>query len=103
MIEKSDPKFARAVADAEHQLNTLVEAVTDYAIYMMDADGKVTTWNPGAERIKGVYRGRDYREGFFGLLYRCRQARGTAFGCPSNRRPRGPIRGRGLARSQGWE
>ncbi len=31
---------------------TLVEAVVDYAIYMMDADGRIATWNPGAERIK---------------------------------------------------
>jgi PAS domain S-box-containing protein len=31
----------------------LVEAVTDYAIYMLDADGIVTSWNPGAQRFKG--------------------------------------------------
>jgi PAS domain S-box-containing protein len=31
----------------------LVEAVTDYAIYMLDPDGVVTSWNAGAERIKG--------------------------------------------------
>ncbi|HYD37513.1 MAG TPA: PAS domain S-box protein [Allosphingosinicella sp.] len=31
----------------------LVNSVTDYAIYMLDADGFVTTWNPGARRFKG--------------------------------------------------
>lgn len=31
----------------------LVEAVTDYAIYMLDASGIVTSWNPGARRFKG--------------------------------------------------
>ena len=31
----------------------LVEAITDYAIYMLDADGIVSSWNPGAERFKG--------------------------------------------------
>jgi len=31
----------------------LVEAVTDYAIFMLDLDGTVTSWNAGAERIKG--------------------------------------------------
>lgn len=31
----------------------LVEAVTDYAIYMLDPDGRVTSWNPGAQRFKG--------------------------------------------------
>lgn len=31
----------------------LVESVKDYAICMLDPDGRVTSWNPGAERIKG--------------------------------------------------
>jgi PAS domain S-box-containing protein len=31
----------------------LVQAVTDYAIYMLDPDGRVTSWNPGAQRFKG--------------------------------------------------
>lgn len=38
---------------AERQLAILVEGVTDYAIYMLDPKGFVTTWNAGAERIKG--------------------------------------------------
>src|ERR1700730_7581158 len=53
MTKNIGTKPAKAITDTEHQLNALVEAVTDYAIYMMDADGKVTTWNPGAKRIKG--------------------------------------------------
>jgi PAS domain S-box-containing protein len=31
----------------------LVESVIDYAIFMLDAEGYIATWNPGAERIKG--------------------------------------------------
>ncbi len=31
----------------------LVQSVVDYAIFMLDQEGHVTTWNPGAERIKG--------------------------------------------------
>jgi PAS domain S-box-containing protein len=31
----------------------LVDAITDYAIYMLDPDGTVTSWNPGARRFKG--------------------------------------------------
>ena len=31
----------------------MVEGVKDYAIFMLDADGYITTWNEGAERIKG--------------------------------------------------
>jgi len=37
----------------EGRYRLLIEAVTDYAIYMLDASGVVTTWNPGAHRIKG--------------------------------------------------
>ena len=31
----------------------LVQSIVDYAIYMLDPDGYVTSWNAGAERIKG--------------------------------------------------
>jgi PAS domain S-box-containing protein len=31
----------------------LVQSVVDYAIFMLDSEGHVTNWNPGAERIKG--------------------------------------------------
>ena len=31
----------------------LIHGVIDYAIFMLDPDGLVTSWNPGAERIKG--------------------------------------------------
>lgn len=39
-------------------LSAIVEGVTDYAIFMLDRDGYVMTWNPGAERIKGYSHGR---------------------------------------------
>jgi PAS domain S-box-containing protein len=38
---------------SEEQFRLLVQAVTDYAIYMLDAEGRVASWNPGAQRIKG--------------------------------------------------
>jgi len=37
----------------EEQFRLMVESVKDYAIYMLDPQGRITTWNPGAERIKG--------------------------------------------------
>jgi PAS domain S-box-containing protein len=43
----------RAQDATEQQLRLLVEAVQDYAIFMLDADGRVKTWNTGAQRIKG--------------------------------------------------
>jgi PAS domain S-box-containing protein len=37
----------------DESLRSIVESVRDYAIYHLDNSGHVTTWNPGAERIKG--------------------------------------------------
>jgi formate hydrogenlyase transcriptional activator len=34
------------------QLRSLLDGVSDYAIYLLDKDGFITTWNPGAERMK---------------------------------------------------
>jgi PAS domain S-box-containing protein len=42
--------------DSERRFRLLVEAVTDYAIFMLDPAGNVVNWNPGAERIKGYSR-----------------------------------------------
>ena len=42
--------------ESERRFRMLVEAVTDYAIFMLDASGTVVNWNPGAERIKGYSR-----------------------------------------------
>ena len=38
---------------SKEMLRLLIENVTDYAIYMLDADGRVTSWNAGAERMTG--------------------------------------------------
>src|SRR5690349_8441746 len=34
----------------------LIQSVTDYAIYMLDPEGIVSSWNAGAERLKGYTR-----------------------------------------------
>jgi PAS domain S-box-containing protein len=44
------------LAETEQRLGLLVDAVTDYAIFMLDAGGYVVNWNAGAERIKGYTR-----------------------------------------------
>ncbi|MBI1361603.1 MAG: PAS domain S-box protein [Alphaproteobacteria bacterium] len=41
-----------ALHDSEERFRLLVQSVTDYAIYMLDAEGRVTNWNAGARRIK---------------------------------------------------
>jgi PAS domain S-box-containing protein len=38
---------------SQEQFRLLVRSVTDYAIYMLDLEGRVTSWNAGAARIKG--------------------------------------------------
>jgi PAS domain S-box-containing protein len=43
----------QALFESEQRFRMLVEGVHDYAIYMLDAEGHVTNWNTGAERIKG--------------------------------------------------
>jgi len=42
-----------ALRNSEQQFRLLVQSVTDYALFMLDAEGRVTNWNAGAERIKG--------------------------------------------------
>ncbi len=41
---------------AEEHFRILVEGTTDYAIFMLDCDGVIVSWNPGAERILGFHK-----------------------------------------------
>jgi PAS domain S-box-containing protein len=41
---------------SEERFRLLVEGVVDYAIYMLDPDGVISSWNAGAQRIKGYAR-----------------------------------------------
>ncbi len=43
----------RTMMDSDDLFQLLVDSVTDYAIYMLDPEGHVVTWNAGAERSKG--------------------------------------------------
>ncbi|MDB5685047.1 MAG: histidine kinase [Sphingomonas bacterium] len=38
---------------SEQRFRLLIQSVTDYAIYMLDPEGRVSSWNAGAERFKG--------------------------------------------------
>ena len=50
----TDRKMAEeTLKQSEQQFRLLVQSVTDYAIYMLAPDGRVTNWNLGAQRIKG--------------------------------------------------
>src|ERR1700684_1711227 len=52
----------------ENRFRLLVKSVRDYAIFMLDPDGVVLTWNAGAERFKG-YRADDIIGEHFSKFY----------------------------------
>lgn len=61
------PAFAELrLGDDAYRL--LIECVTDYAIYTVDVEGRVASWNVGAERLKG-YRAEDIVGRDLGVLY----------------------------------
>jgi PAS domain S-box-containing protein len=50
---KKDKQQQRDLFESERNFRLLVEGVTDYALYLLDVDGVITSWNTGGERIKG--------------------------------------------------
>ena len=53
---------------AEDRLRLIVESVVDYAIFMLDVEGRVVSWNFGAERLKG-YRAEQIIGRHFSVFY----------------------------------
>ena len=43
----------RMLGESERRFRLMVESVVDYAIFMLDSDGRVASWNAGAQRILG--------------------------------------------------
>src|SRR5438445_417547 len=58
----------KAGIGAEQHLRLLIDAVKDYAIFMLDPQGKITSWNQGAERVKG-YRAAEIIGKHFSCFY----------------------------------
>jgi PAS domain S-box-containing protein len=46
-------EYESTLRETERRFRLLVEAVQDYAIFTLDADGRVNSWNVGARRLKG--------------------------------------------------
>ena len=44
-------KLERDLFESERNFRLLVQGITDYAIYLLDPEGRITSWNAGAERI----------------------------------------------------
>ena len=55
--------------ESEHNLRLLVESVQDYAIFTLDPNGNITSWNQGAQRIKG-YSAEEAIGQHFSIFYR---------------------------------
>lgn len=56
VTEQADHDKGNDLLDEAQQFRLLLNGVTDYAIYLLDPDGRVKTWNQGGERIKGYSR-----------------------------------------------
>ncbi len=56
------------VVDIEEYFRIFIEGVKEYAIFALDPEGHVVTWNTGAERIKGYSRGEIIGR-YFGCFY----------------------------------
>src|SRR4051812_30619129 len=52
----------------EQAANLLIQSVRDYAIFMLSPEGIVSSWNPGAERLKG-YRAEEIIGKHFSCFY----------------------------------
>ena len=65
----TERKFTEdALRQSEEKFRLLIQSVQDYAIFMLDPNGIVTTWNEGAERIKG-YRAEEIVGQHFSRFY----------------------------------
>ncbi len=84
------------LADDPLRFRLLIDAVVDYAIFMLDSDGKVVTWSAGAERINGYSSDEMVGQSLDRLFTKEDQQRGTA------RRALEIARREGRCESEGW-
>jgi PAS domain S-box-containing protein len=61
-------RYEEELRATQERFRLLVEGVEDYAIFMLDADGHVASWNVGSERIKG-YRAEEIIGEHFSVFY----------------------------------
>ena len=69
-------EYSKALNASEQRFRLLVEAVQDYAIFMLDHEGRVITWNLGAERLKG-YKAAEIMGQHFSRFYPEEDIRGA--------------------------
>jgi two-component system CheB/CheR fusion protein len=93
-------ELARA---SEARMRMVAESTHDYAIITMDAEGRVTSWNKGAERAFRLRRGRDAGAHARGPVHAGRPRARRARGGDAQRTRRRPLGGRALAPAQGQQ
>lgn len=74
ITDKKDAE--KALFESEQQFRMLVQGVNDYAIYMLDPEGRVTNWNTGAQRIKGYTEDEIVGESFSRFYTETERAKG---------------------------
>ncbi|MDR7037810.1 PAS domain S-box-containing protein [Methylobacterium sp. BE186] len=52
-LSQASEREATALRASEERFRLLLQSVSDYAIFMLDPEGRIANWNTGAERIKG--------------------------------------------------
>ncbi|HLH05268.1 MAG TPA: PAS domain-containing protein [Bryobacteraceae bacterium] len=67
-LERRVEERSAQLAESERRYRQLVEGVKDYAIFMLDRDGRIATWNAGAERLKG-YQAEEIIGRHFSIFY----------------------------------
>src|SRR5215218_1088245 len=93
---QSRPRASGAGAASAHQFRLLVDAVKDYAIFLLDPEGRVVSWNAGAERIKG-YTAEEILGQHFSRFY---EPDDVAAGVPAEMLARAAQEGR--VQGRGW-
>src|SRR4051812_14075347 len=94
MVEKSSQQ--RDLFESERSFRLLVEGVADYALYMLDPTGRITSWNIGGERIKGYTPEEILGEHFSRFYTEADRANGKPF------RALGIARDQGRYEEEGW-
>ncbi|HEX4228810.1 MAG TPA: response regulator [Bryobacteraceae bacterium] len=95
-LERRVQQRSAQLVNSERRQRLLVEGIQDYAIFMLDTDGRVATWNAGAERIK-QYDASEILGKHFSIFY---SADAIASGHPQ--RELDLALQQGLYREEGW-
>lgn len=90
------PPPVRAVLSSADRFRLVVEAIEDYAIYMLDPDGLIESWSPGAERLKG-YRADEVLGRSYSIFFRPQD---VAEGVPTRQLTRARLHGK--TEDEGW-